>query len=132
MKKFRIKIGDKDFIAEIERIGKEKFKVIINDREMLVEISELSTSFAEDKIEKYHVKKDDRDEDKVVKAMLPGTVVKILLKEGDKVNAGQPILILEAMKMENEIVSPKSGILKEIKVKEGQKVETNDILAIVE
>jgi len=132
VKKFRIKIGDKDFIAEIERIGKEKFKVIINDREMLVEISELPTGFAEDKIEKYHIEKDERSEDKVVKAMLPGTVVKILLKEGDRVNAGQPILILEAMKMENEIVSPKSGILKEIKVKEGQKVETNDILAIVE
>lgn len=65
-------------------------------------------------------------------AQMPGKVVKLMAKVGDKVSQGQTILILEAMKMENEIKAGASGILKNIAVKEGQVVESGLLLAEIE
>ena len=63
---------------------------------------------------------------------MPGKVVKILANIGDEVKKGQPLLILEAMKMENEIKSGMDGVLKGIHVEEGQTVETGVLLMEVE
>jgi len=52
-------------------------------------------------------------------APLPGLILKILVKDGDTVSEGQPVLIMEAMKMENEIEAPVSGTVSEILVSEG-------------
>lgn len=65
-------------------------------------------------------------------APLPGVVLNILVKPGEKVTAGQTVLILEAMKMENEISSPIAGTVSAILVYSNQNVNTNDILAIIE
>lgn len=62
---------------------------------------------------------------------MPGTVVKIMAAQGDKVNKGQPILVLEAMKMENEITAAKDGVLSELRVAEGQSVAGGEILFII-
>ena len=61
-------------------------------------------------------------------APIPGTVVKILVKEGDFVNEGDPIMILEAMKMESEINATYTGRVKSINVKEGDSVQEEQIL----
>jgi biotin carboxyl carrier protein len=63
-----------------------------------------------------------------VVAPIPGLVLRILIKEGDEVKTGDKILVLEAMKMESEIVSTASGIIKSIKVKEGDTVQEDDVL----
>jgi biotin carboxyl carrier protein len=63
---------------------------------------------------------------------MPGKVIKILAKEGDEVKEGQGIIVVEAMKMENELKTPKAGIVKEIKVKEGDAVEAGARLAVIE
>ncbi|HTP30517.1 MAG TPA: biotin/lipoyl-containing protein [Anaeromyxobacteraceae bacterium] len=67
-----------------------------------------------------------------VTAPMPGRVVKILFKKGDEVKEGQGILVIEAMKMENEMKSPKDGKLAELFVLEGQVVEGGAKLAAVE
>ena len=59
-------------------------------------------------------------------------VFKVVAKEGDKVNAGDAIIILEAMKMENAVGSPVDGTITEIKFKEGDQVAGGDVLAIIE
>ena len=59
---------------------------------------------------------------------MPGLITKVLTTEGATINVGEGILIVEAMKMENEIKSPKAGILKKLFVKEKQTVEKNDNL----
>mgnify|MGYP006267204547 FL=1 len=66
-----------------------------------------------------------------VKAVMPGRVVKLLVKEGDDVKEGEPILVLEAMKMENDILAPKDGVIAEIGVVPGQAVETSEKLLVV-
>ena len=65
-------------------------------------------------------------------ATLPSNVFKILVKVGDKVSKGQNVVILEAMKMEINIESPKDGVIKEILVNQGDTVDSNQVLAIVE
>jgi len=64
----------------------------------------------------------------VIKSPLPGVIIKVEVKEGDYVKVGQRLLILEAMKMENNIESDKEGYVKSIKVKEGDSVLEGDIL----
>jgi biotin carboxyl carrier protein len=67
-----------------------------------------------------------------IKTAMPGKVVRILVEKGAEVLQGDGILIVEAMKMQNEMKSPKDGIVKEIKVEEGATVNAGDVLAIIE
>ena len=68
----------------------------------------------------------------VIAAQMPGKVVAILVEPGQRVEAGQGLLVLEAMKMENEIKSPMEGEVKEIAVEVGGTVESGQKLAVVE
>lgn len=68
----------------------------------------------------------------LVKAPLPGSIFKLLVREGDRVKAGQTVLIMEAMKMENEIHCASGGVVKELRVKEGQSVLEGDVLLAIE
>lgn len=63
---------------------------------------------------------------------MQGTVISVLVSVGDEVEAGQPLLVLEAMKMENNINADKAGIVTEIRVSEGDSVGSGDIVAIIE
>jgi biotin carboxyl carrier protein len=65
-------------------------------------------------------------------APMPGKVVRVLLAAGDEVVKGQGVLVVEAMKMQNEIKSPKSGHVVEVRVTEGATVNANQVLAVVE
>ena len=67
-----------------------------------------------------------------VKAPIPGLVVKVLTDVEEEVEEGQPLVILEAMKMENELRSPKAGIVKKVDAVAGQRVEQNAILIVLE
>ena len=65
-------------------------------------------------------------------APMAGKVVRVLLQENSEVEAGQGVLVVEAMKMQNEIKSPKKGVLQKIVAVEGTAVNAGDVLAIVE
>jgi biotin carboxyl carrier protein len=67
-----------------------------------------------------------------VKAPMPGLVVKLVAEPGTQVKAGDGLVILEAMKMENEIRAPRSGAIKAIRVSPGQTVNKDQVLAIIE
>ena len=66
-----------------------------------------------------------------IAAPMPGTIIDVKVSEGQSVKKGEIILILEAMKMENEIVSPIDGTIKQIPVSKGATVNTGDILAVI-
>jgi biotin carboxyl carrier protein len=64
-------------------------------------------------------------------APMPGKIVRLLVKAGDHVEAGQGLLVVEAMKMQNEIRSPKNGTVERVLAKEGQPVNAGDVLCVV-
>jgi len=65
-------------------------------------------------------------------APMPGKIVRVLAKQGDDVEAGAGVLVVEAMKMQNEIKSPKKGTIQKMLATEGAAVNAGDVLAIVE
>ncbi len=67
-----------------------------------------------------------------VSASMPGRVVALLVGEGDEVEAGQGVIVLEAMKMENELKAPKAGRVSEVCVAEGQATEGGQPLLVIE
>ncbi|MFZ9596151.1 MAG: acetyl-CoA carboxylase biotin carboxyl carrier protein subunit [Bdellovibrionia bacterium] len=67
-----------------------------------------------------------------VRAQMPGKILKILVHPGQEVSHHQPLLLMEAMKMENEIKSPRSGKIQSVKVSEGQAVESGAELVVFE
>ena len=65
-------------------------------------------------------------------APMPGKVVRLLVKTGDKVEAGQGILVVEAMKMQNEVRSPKTGTVERLQAREGQPVNAGQVLGWID
>ena len=74
----------------------------------------------------------DADGEQAVLAPMPGRVVRVLVAAGDQVTAKQGVVVVEAMKMENELRSPKAGRVKEVMVTPGMSVETGRVLVVIE
>ena len=69
--------------------------------------------------------------DEVISAPMQGTIVKVMVKAGDHVDAGDPICVLEAMKMENQVASPNTGEVVDLRVQPGDTVSPGATIAIV-
>ncbi len=67
-----------------------------------------------------------------IRAQITGVVFQVVTRSGDPVNAGDPILVLESMKMEIPVEAPRAGTVVEIKVKEGETVQEGDTVALLE
>ena len=65
-------------------------------------------------------------------ASMPGKVVRLLAREGETIQKGQGIVVLEAMKMQNEIRSPRDGVLAKLPAREGANVNSGEVLAVIE
>jgi biotin carboxyl carrier protein len=68
----------------------------------------------------------------VITAQMPGVILKVCVKPGQDVQAGDPLCVLVAMKMENEIRSPVNGKVKEVFIEEGHKMAANDKMMVIE
>ena len=67
-----------------------------------------------------------------ITAPMPGRIVKVLVKKGDRVAARQGLVVVEAMKMENELRSPRDGVVTDVRAAEGASVEARAVLVVVE
>lgn len=65
-------------------------------------------------------------------APMPGKILELLIADGETVEEGQPVLILEAMKMENELKSPSNGVVSKLHIQQGDNVEKNQLLIDIE
>jgi biotin carboxyl carrier protein len=68
----------------------------------------------------------------IIEAPLPGAVLEVKVQEGQRVEVGQVLIILEAMKMENEVTAPTAGKIKSLRVQKGSSVDANQVLVIVD
>jgi len=126
-RKIKVTVNNKDYDVGVTELGGGKLKLELEGESYEVDTKEEETT-SEQKTDSVEIESSEN----VIKAPMPGTVLGINEKPGDKVKKGDPVVTLIAMKMENKITSPKKGKVKEIKVKEGQNVESGDVLVVLE
>ena len=67
-----------------------------------------------------------------IRTAMPGKVVRVIVAEGDTVHKGDSVIVVEAMKMQNEMKAPKDGVVSEVRTSEGSTVAAGDILVVIE
>ncbi|HKD67139.1 MAG TPA: biotin/lipoyl-containing protein [Candidatus Binataceae bacterium] len=143
---YRVKLGDRTFDVDLRRTHGSSFLALVGNRAFdfsisadgdgLLMISRRGVNRVT-LVDKTRRRLQSTGERVItgrveLKAMMPGRVVNVLVKAGDEVAADQGIVVVEAMKMENELKTPKGGKVLEIKVSVGQAVEKGEILAVIE
>lgn len=120
---YSILLGGRSFEARVAPHG-NRFTVEVGSNRLSAEV-----------IDPRHRRRErgeaEREGVQQIAAPMPGKVVRLLIEQGSSVEAGQGILVLEAMKMQNEVRSPKSGMVERLLVKEGQAVNAGDTLAVI-
>lgn len=119
LRKFKIRLEGEEYLVEMEEIGGAPVAAPVQEAPAQEEAPVVSASPV-------------APGENTLDAPMPGTILKLLVNVGDTVTENQPLLILEAMKMENEIVTKKNGVVKAIHVPQGQVVNAGDALITVE
>lgn len=122
MRKFMINVNGKSYEVEVEEVGGSSFSA------PAAPAKAAPAQAAQPEAPKAQAPQGSNGAVKVASPM-PGTILKIIANVGDKVTKGQPIIVLEAMKMENDIVAPEDGTVASINVTNGQSVNSGDIIA---
>ena len=125
---YLFKLGNKFYEVYCRSLSEDKVSVMLGGRHFEVLIRTLLQEKAAMMIES----KADLNHHSEIKSPMPGLILKVKKQRGDDVDAGEPVLILEAMKMENELRSPSKGKIREIFAKEGIAVEKGAVLFIVD
>lgn len=124
-----VKVNGKEYKVGVEEVESGKIKVNFEGKSYEVETK---ADIEREILESIASKKGSHGGKSIIKAPLPGTVVAINVKVGQKVNEGDSLIKLVAMKMENDIIAEKGGVVKEIMVRKNESVNKDDILIIVE
>ena len=139
MKKYKFSINDIEYAVEIKNIEDKTLEVHVNGASYIVELDkEVKETKTPTLVRSVAVPSTDQGaalkvdaKTGTIKSPLPGTIRGIFVKKGDTVTIGQKVLLLEAMKMENEISSDKAGVVTEIKVAESDTVMEGDVLLVI-
>lgn len=121
-KNILLKMGHQFFDASILSNANGELSFVLNGTSILANIK---SSLEEKAFQLLSESNINENNSTIIKSPMPGLVLKIKKQKGDLIAKGETLLILEAMKMENEIKSPKDGILNDIYVKEGTAIEKN-------
>jgi biotin carboxyl carrier protein len=144
-----ISVDDEIYNVDIVKVGPAEYSVLYNGKSFNIEVvpgSEpkhytVNTFYFSHEIEvvdaetRYIRSRDTAaggHASNIIRSPMPGKIVKILVSVGDKVEAGQTVIIVSAMKMESEFKATKAGIVSEIPVSEGDTVDGNQVLVAME
>ena len=144
---YRVSVDGSEFLLDGKKTGRTNYSLIVDNRsfEVDIDVSEDDYRVLVDG-RNYHIHLLDERRMRLgglqagiqlqgrqrISVPMPGKVVAVLVSEGDKVERGQGLVIVEAMKMENEVRSPIHGEVKEVKVKAGDSLEAGATLLVVE
>ena len=144
---WKISLDGKELDASVAEVAPNTFSVLLNGESHQIRIAPRAdgTLTVHTGLAEYHAEVTDPrvwrgrrhgalevEGRQQVVAPMPGKVVRVLVSEGDAVEAGQGLLVVEAMKMQNEIRSPKNGKVEKLLAREGLAVNAGDVLAWVE
>jgi len=137
MKKFKIEVDGEEYVVNVEEIGSESSSLVgngvqrkgqnIDSKPAQLKKTKITPEFEESEM----APSPDVGEGDVL-APMPGNVLEINVKNGESVEKGDVVAVLEAMKMENDISTDISGTVKEIKVRVGDSVDAEDVLMVIE
>jgi biotin carboxyl carrier protein len=119
-----LRIGDRAYEVKCERVS--------GDMHLWVGSARFAVEVRDPRSLRGRLHAQDEQGPRKLTAPMPGKIVRVLLSPGAEVEAGAGVLVMEAMKMQNEIKSPKKGTIQKILVSEGAAVNAGDVLAIVE
>src|ERR1700722_5541812 len=143
---FEISLGGKKISADLRRAGATSFSIVVGNRSFDLDVIRQGDEFVvssragvtrltlEDARRRATQTRGAREMSgkAQMRAMMPGRVLSVAVTVGDQVEAQQGVLVIEAMKMENELKSPKAGKVIEVKVTAGQTVEKGELLIVIE
>lgn len=124
---YSLLIGGRSYEIDLVEM-EDALVVLVNGQPFRVEIQDERERRLRTAVGKGDIKTGKR----VVAAPMPGKVVRLLVRPGDAVQPGDGIIVVEAMKMENELKSPAAGTVKEVRVEEGKAVGGGDVLVVIE
>ena len=144
-----LSVGEKLYEVDIVKVNNEEFSILLNGKSFNIEVietskpkhynvNELYFKFDVEVIDNESRYRQNRMQsgpitnDNTIRSPMPGKVVKVFVKPGDRVDAGQPLIVLSAMKMESEFKAGSRGIVREVPVIEGETVDTNQLLVIID
>lgn len=145
--RYRIQFGEQDFEADLRRVGPTSFSIIVGNRSFDLDVARdgeetvvasrtgILRMLLEDEARRMMRAAGQAREmsgKAELRAMMPGRIVSVLVKPDQQVEAHQGVVVVEAMKMENEVRSPKAGKVVEVKVTAGQTVEKGDLMVVIE
>lgn len=125
---FKIKIKDKEYSIAI-REDKEKTDILVDGKKYSFQKNQ-QVKTEETKEKKNNIFESEKI--KEIKTPLSGIISEIFVKQGEEIKFGQKLIILSAMKMENDILSETRGVIKKVLVTKDQKVKEGEILIILE
>jgi len=150
VRKFRVKINGKVFEVEVEDLTVEEktstrsletkpVKEVLEENKIAektrieLEKPPSSTTVPQQAVEKSMQPKEETKEEnlKIVTAPMSGVIISVDVEPGSKISVGQTLLVLEAMKMENSLISEYEGVVKEVLVRKGDSVETGQKLLTI-
>ena len=126
IKLYKIRIGEKVYEVEVEAVSEKEGSITTSNN--------VDNELEEKKIEhnsSLNEVSNSIENSEMINAPMQGLIVDVKVETGQKVKAGDEVVILEAMKMENPIVAPCDGTVSEIRVTKGDTVNTDDILAVL-
>lgn len=143
MKKYVMEIGDKEYTAEVKEVTTDHAEVVINGETYRVNLKEIGRKKAPEiqqvkKVaptapspapkKKAAPKHEASGDAEAVRAPLPGLILNVMVNPGDRVTAGQNIVLMEAMKMENQVQAAHDGEVVKVHVNQGDSVEEEQLL----
>ena len=129
MEEIIIKVNGKEYKVSVEETEEGRIKVYCDGD--VYEVETKSESDIKHAIESQDSKEEIKEGEFAIKAPLPGIIIEVSIKKGEKVKEGQLLAKLIAMKMENEVRAPREGIIIEINAKKDSNVNRGDILMIL-
>jgi biotin carboxyl carrier protein len=144
---YRVAVDGNEFLVDGKKTGRTNYSLIVDSRSFEIEVDHRGDeyrvlvdgrNYRVTLIDERRTRTSDGAEGagvqgrQAVSVPMPGKVIALLVTEGDQVEKGQGLVIVEAMKMENEVRSPIAGEVKQIKVKQGDTIEGGATLVIIE
>ena len=144
---YRVSVDGNEFLVDGKKTGLTNYSLIVDNRSFEVDVDNSEDEYrALVDGRSYHIHLVDERRMRLgglqsgiqlqgrqkISVPMPGKVTAVLVAEGDRVEKGQGLIIVEAMKMENEVRCPITGEVKEVKVKAGDALEAGAVLVVVE